>query len=81
MDQSIGVILDQLGVTANLDEHERITDVVVLGKVTKLDVSEDTTRIVVSFSTNTDWITRLGLLYAGRKVIDGDIEKVEEGDG
>jgi len=66
MDQSIGSMLDQLGVTADLDEHERITDVVVLGKVTKLDTSDDATRIVVSFSTNTDWITRLVLIYAGR---------------
>lgn len=81
MYQPIGSMLDQLGVTANLDEHERITDVVVLGKVAKLDASEGATRIVVSFSTNTDWITRLGLLYAGRKVIDGDMEEVEEGDG
>lgn len=78
MEQQIGSMLDLLGVTANLDEHERITDVVVLGKVAKLDAADSATRIVVSSSTHSDWITRLGLIYAGRRVIDGDIEKVED---
>jgi hypothetical protein len=70
-DRPVGPILDGLGVTFDLDEDDLITEVVVVGKVSRMSESGGTS-IVIGTNDGMDWISQLGLLEAARQVnLDG----------
>ena len=69
MIQPVGPILDELGVKVDLDEQDRITEVLVLAKTTDLD-SGDVALIVVS--NELDWIAQAGLHAAAAQVFSAD---------
>lgn len=60
-----GPILDELGVTFELADDDRITEVVVLAKSTNLDTGD--VALVIS-SNDLDWIAQAGLLAAAQQV-------------
>lgn len=71
-----GPILDALGVTFDLDEHDHVTEVLVVGKVLDADTGE--TGVVLGRTPSTDWVTHYGLLAVARKLLeDIDIEEAD----
>jgi hypothetical protein len=60
-DQQIGQLLDTLGVTADLDDGDLVTDAHIILKVIKADGE---TTLVKATSEALDWITALGMLTA-----------------
>lgn len=69
-----GPLLDALGVTLNLDEHDQLTDVLIIGRTT--DFESGDTGIVIGNSAGLDWITQYGLLGAARYILEsGEIEE------
>jgi hypothetical protein len=75
-DQPLGPILDNLGVVANLDAGEQITDVLVIAKISDFDNGH--TAIGVYNNTGVDWVLKLGLLAAAREVLDTEIGRKGE---
>lgn len=72
-----GPVLDELGVTLDLDPQDRVTEVMVLAKVTNLD----TGRVALVIADNgLDWIAQRGLHSAAQHVLD-DTEPVDCDDG
>jgi hypothetical protein len=65
---SLGSIVDDLGVTADLRDDEVLTDVVVIGKITKLLVR----------TSGNDWITSLGMLHAASLVATENLGPEED---
>lgn len=63
--QPAGPILDELGVTFELADDDRVTDVVVLAKTTNLGTGA--VALVVA-SNDLDWIAQAGLLAAAQQV-------------
>jgi hypothetical protein len=64
--QPIGPLLDTLGVTADLDPDQQITEALVLAKVT--DFSTGQTALGV-YHSGLDWVAQLGLIEGGRMVL------------
>ncbi|CAM5738270.1 hypothetical protein [Streptomyces badius] len=60
-DQQIGQLLDTLGVTADLDDGDLVTDAHIVLKVVKADGE---TSLIKATSEALDWITALGMLTA-----------------
>lgn len=58
----IGAILDALGVTANLEETQRITEVLVVAKV--IDLEDGEVDLGIYSSIGGDWMAQLGLFRA-----------------
>lgn len=69
-DQPLGPILDELGVTVDLHEHDRITEVMVIAKVT--DLSNGDVGITVSTS-GLDWVAQAGLHACVGRVLDAPV--------
>lgn len=67
-DQKIGQAVDALGVTADLDDEDMVTDCIVLLKVLQPDGS-----IAMSIGTtdSTDWINQKGLLQSAPELTEG----------
>ncbi len=72
-DHRIGQTIDALGVTADLDDEDMVTDCVVLLKVLQPDGS-----IAMSIGTtdSTDWINRSGLLHSALELTEGHYRAV-----
>lgn len=69
--QRIGPTLDSLGLTVTLDQHDQITEALVIAKIT--DFETGSTSLGIYFNEGMDWIARLGLLEAARQVLaDGE---------
>ncbi|GAA3877933.1 hypothetical protein GCM10022243_48290 [Saccharothrix violaceirubra] len=66
----IGDLLDALGVTAQLGDHDRITEAVVIAKVVELDSSTGDPLLGVYTAAGTDWIAQRGLVHAAREVLE-----------
>ena len=60
-----GPILDELGVTMELGEQDRVTEIVVIAKTTDLDTGD--VALVIA-SNDLDWIAQAGLLAAAGEV-------------
>ena len=58
----IGAILDALGVTADLEETQRITEVLVVAKV--IDLEDGEVDLGIYSSVGGDWMAQLGLFRA-----------------
>ncbi len=68
-----GPILDELGVTLDLAEHDRVTEVMVLAKTT--DLATGDVALIIG-SSDLDWIAQIGLHAAGGQVLhQGDVER------
>jgi hypothetical protein len=63
-----GPILDDLGVHMALDPNDRVTEVLVIGKLTNLETGDVG---LVCASNDLDWIARWGLLAAAGEVERG----------
>lgn len=60
-----GPILDELGVTLELEPNDRVTEVLILAKLTDLDTGD----VGLVFASNDlDWIAQAGLLAAASQV-------------
>ncbi len=72
-DQPAGPLLDALGVTIDLDEHQQLTDVMIIGRV--LDFADDGsgTALVIGSNRGNDWIAQLGMLAAARLVLEAGV--------
>ena len=69
-----GPLLDALDVTLNLDEHDQLTDVLIVARTA--DFESGDTGIVIGTSRGLDWVTQYGLLAAARHVLDsGEVEE------
>jgi hypothetical protein len=61
-----GPILDELGVTLDLADDDRITEVLVIAKSTNLANGD----VALTISVNDlDWIAQLGLLSAASQIV------------
>ena len=63
-----GPILDALGVTFDLDEHDQVTDILVIGRTA--DFESGQTGFLLGRSQGLDWVTQYGLLAIAQKVLD-----------
>jgi hypothetical protein len=64
-DQTVGQLLDALGVTVNLDEGDMPVDAHVMLKIIKAD---GTVSLVKGVSESLDWISALGMLTAALEI-------------
>ena len=62
-----GPLIDELGVTLDLEGNDRLTDVLVLGKTT--DLEDGAVGLVIAASSNLDWIAQAGLLAVAGQLI------------
>lgn len=71
----LGPIIDNLGITLHLDPNDRVTDVLVLAKVTDMETGQ----VGLSMASNDlDWIAKIGLLTAANvALMDVDVETGE----
>lgn len=67
-DQHIGQLLDTLGVTADLDPGDMVTDAHITLKVIKTD---GTITLIKATSEALDWVTALGMLTAVLEIENG----------
>lgn len=67
-EQQIGQLLDTLGVTANLDDGDMVTDAHVTLKVVKADGN---ITLIKAASEALDWVTTLGMLTAVLEIENG----------
>lgn len=66
--QLIGSIIDHLGVKAIIEPSQRITEVLVVAKLT--DFEDGSTSLGVYNSSGVDWIALLGLLRAAQILME-----------
>lgn len=66
-DVPAGPVLDELGVTLDLDPHDRVTEVLLLAKTTNLETG-DVALLVAS--NGLDWIAQAGLHAAYAQILD-----------
>lgn len=76
-DQQIGQLLDTLGVTADLEDGDLVTDAHVVLKVVKADGG---TTLVKATSEALDWITSLGMLTAILAIENGHYVNIADDD-
>lgn len=76
-DQPIGQLLDTLGVAADLDDGDLVTDAHVILKVVKADGE---TTLIKAASEALDWITALGMLTAVIAIENGRYVNIAEDD-
>jgi electron transfer flavoprotein alpha/beta subunit len=62
-----GSMVDELGVTVDLDDGDRLTDVLLIGKTT--DLATGQVGLVIAASSNLDWISQAGLLTVAQQII------------
>ena len=72
-----GPILDGLGVELDLDDDDLLTEVVVIGKVSRMSDGGGTS-VVIAISKGMDWVSQLGLLEAARQVTGGNLAEADE---
>ncbi|MFE5958885.1 hypothetical protein [Streptomyces rubiginosohelvolus] len=76
-DQQIGQLLDTLGVTADLDDGDLVTDAHIILKVMKADGE---TTIIKATSEALDWVTSIGMLTAVLAIENGRYVNIAEDD-
>ncbi|MFJ6239574.1 hypothetical protein ACIQH0_36440 [Streptomyces griseus] len=76
-DQQIGQLLDTLGVTADLDDGDLVTDALVILKVLQPDGS---IALSIGATDTRDWINQTGLLRAAIDISEGRIRR-DDNDG
>lgn len=76
-DQQIGQLLDTLGVTADLDEGDLVTDAHIVLKVVKADGE---TTLIKATSEALDWVTSIGMLTAVLAIENGRYVNIAEDD-
>lgn len=65
-----GPLVDALGLVVDLEEHQRLTEAVLIGKVIDLsDPDHDRASLIIGRS-GIDWISQRGLLSAAQHVLD-----------
>ncbi len=62
-----GPLVDALGVTVAMDAHDRLTDVLLIGKT--IDLEDGSVGLVISASDDLDWISQAGLLDIARRLV------------
>lgn len=65
----LGPILDELGVSAELDESDEVTDAVVLLKV-RTPTGE--VAVVIEQSPQTNWFDQRALVHSAADIVDGN---------
>ncbi|MEV6854705.1 hypothetical protein AB0M89_12960 [Streptomyces microflavus] len=76
-DQQIGQLLDTLGVTADLDDGDLVTDALVILKVLQPDGS---IALSIGATDTRDWINQAGLLRSAIDISEGRIRRDEDDD-
>ncbi|MET8378046.1 hypothetical protein [Streptomyces microflavus] len=76
-DQQIGQLLDTLGVTADLDQGDLVTDAHIVLKVVKADGE---TSLIKATSEALDWVTSIGMLTAVLAIENGRYVNIAEDD-
>lgn len=76
-DQRIGQLLDTLGVTADLDDGDLVTDAHIVLKVVKADGG---TTLIKATSEALDWVTSIGMLTAVLAIENGRYVNIAEDD-
>ncbi|MFG3173637.1 hypothetical protein ACGFZC_01035 [[Kitasatospora] papulosa] len=74
-DQQIGQLLDSLGVTADLDDGDLVTDALVILKVLQPDGS---IALSIGATDTRDWINQTGLLRAAIDISEGNIRRADD---
>ncbi|MGW0780329.1 hypothetical protein [Streptomyces sp. NPDC002913] len=74
-DQQIGQLLDTLGVTADLDDGDLVTDALVILKVLQPDGS---IALSIGATDTRDWINQTGLLRAAIDISEGHIRRSDD---
>ena len=67
-EQQIGQLVDTLGITADLEEGDMVSEAVVILKVVQEDGS---IAIAVGASDTRDWINQRGLLHSALELTSG----------
>lgn len=76
-DQQIGQLLDTLGVTADLDDGDLVTDALAILKVLQPDGS---IALSIGATDTRDWINQAGLLRSAIDISEGRIRRDEDDD-
>lgn len=76
-DQQIGQLLDTLGVTADLDDGDLVTDAHIVLKVVK---ANGDTSLIKATSEALDWVTSIGMLTAVLAIENGRYVNIAEDD-
>lgn len=71
-DERIGQLLDTLGVTADLDNGDLVTDALVILKVLQPDGS---IALSIGATDTRDWINQTGLLRAAIDITEGQFRQ------
>lgn len=74
-DQPIGQLLDTLGVTAELDDGDLVTDALVILKILQPDGS---IALSIGATDTRDWINQTGLLRAAIDISEGNIRRSDD---
>lgn len=74
-DQQIGQLLDTLGVTADLDDGDLVTDALVILKILQPDGS---IALSIGATDTRDWINQTGLLRAAIDISEGNIRRADD---
>lgn len=74
-DQQIGQLLDTLGVTADLDDGDLVTDALVILKVLQPDGS---IALSIGATDTRDWINQAGLLRSAIDISEGRIRRDDD---
>lgn len=74
-DQKVGRLLDNLGVTAELDPEDMPTDALVIIKVVR---ETGGVAIVIGASETMDWVTQAGMLTAAQDITSGGYTTTED---
>jgi hypothetical protein len=77
MPQSVGELVDSLAVPPfDLEDNQRLTDVLIIGRVADLDSGG--TGMVIGRSRGLDWITGLGLITAAGHALKAEAYEGED---
>ncbi|MEU1434058.1 hypothetical protein ABZ438_08155 [Streptomyces sp. NPDC005786] len=74
-DPPIGRLLDSLGVTADLDDGDLVTDALVILKVLQPDGS---IALSIGATDTRDWINQTGLLRSAIDISEGSIRRSDD---
>ena len=72
-DETIGSMVDGLGVTVQLGAAQRLSSVLVIGKLVDMDSGEMS--LVVLANQGMDWVDQSGLLAAGKLVHEEEMRR------
>ncbi len=68
--QQAGPVLDALGVTLDLDEHQQVTEAMIIAKIVDFGTDSPGTYLVLSCSKGLDWIAQRGLMSTAQLMLD-----------